>query len=175
VQCGYFLGASYCEPIHQRTSGTNLNCIDPNIPVGTPQWFDMYNTQNNTLQIQLYNVSVYKGVRSPWGQEGLHPTTITLEPYQKCTYGFNPVDEPLSLDQTNMSMAISYTYNGRNYTVASPPLADIENDSRTWQFDGNNWIFGEQNTVTVPEFPFTIPVLLISFVSVAFYGMKFRK
>jgi len=174
VQCAYFLGASYCEPIHQRTSGTNLNCIDPSIPVGTPQWFDMYNTQNNTLQIQLYDVSAYKGVHNPWGQEGLRPTTITLEPYQKCTYGFNPVDEPLSLDQTNMSIAISYTYNGKNYTVSSPPLTDISNDSRTWQFDGNNWVFGEQNTVTVPEFPFTIPVLLVSITSLIVF-MRMRK
>jgi len=45
-----------------------------------------------------------------------------------------------------------------------------------WQYDGNAWTFAEQNTVTVPEFPLTVPVMLIGLVaSITFYSVKFRK
>lgn len=175
VQCAYFLGSSTCEPIHQNTGGTNRSCLDLNVTTQAPQWFDMYNTQNKTLAVQLFNVQTLQNMKS-WGEESYVPTSITLGPYEKCTYGFGPVDEPLTLDQTNMSFAVSYTYNGKNYTVSSPPLTDIQNDSRTWQFDGKQWIFAEQNTVTVPEFPFAVLILLVSITSsIVFYRIRIRK
>ncbi|MFZ1077738.1 MAG: hypothetical protein WAN47_09960 [Nitrosotalea sp.] len=152
VQCAYFIGSSYCEPIHRYTSGTRQTCLDLNTIQNTPQWFDMYNTQNKTVQIQLFALTIHQGTR-PWGQQGIPPAVISLGPYEKCTYTFNPVDEPLSLDQTNMSTVISYTYGAKNYTVSTPELTDIQNDSRTWQLDGNKWVFAEQNTVQPPEIP----------------------
>ncbi|MDE2588557.1 MAG: hypothetical protein KGL95_02670, partial [Patescibacteria group bacterium] len=70
---------------------------------------------------------------------------------------------------------VSYMYNGKNYAAFSPPLTDIENDSRTWQFDGGKWVFAEQNTMPVPEFPFAVPILLIGITSlVGFYKIRFR-
>ena len=51
-----------------------------------------------------------------------------------------------------------------------------ENKTGTWQFDGNKWVFTEQNTMTVPEFPFAVPVMLIGTIStIVFYRMIFRK
>lgn len=152
VQCGYFIGSSYCEPIHQYTSGTRQACLDLNLVPHAPQWFDMYNTQNKTVQIRLFYLIMHQGT-GPWGQEGVFPTMINLGPYEKCTYAFGPVDEPLSLDQTNMSMVAYYTYGTKNYTVSTPALTDIQNDSRTWQLDGSKWVFAEQNTVQAPKIP----------------------
>ncbi|MHB8545212.1 MAG: hypothetical protein ACYDAJ_00395 [Nitrosotalea sp.] len=164
----YFIGSD-CEPIHQYTSGTNNNCFDSTSAIGAPQWFDMYNTQNKIVQIHIYNITIQKGDRF-WGREGVLPSMLSLDPNQKCTYGFNPVDEPLSLDQTNMSMTVSYTYDGKNYTISSPQLTDVYNDSRTWQYDGNKWVFSEQNTAVVPEFPLSIPVLLIGITSLVIFS-----
>jgi len=79
--------------------------------------------------------------------------TITIYPYPPGIIGNQP---PLLWDRTTS-------------------LTDTFSDSRTWQYDGNQWIFAEQNTVTVPEFPLAIPVMLIGIVSViAFYRIKFR-
>jgi hypothetical protein len=111
----------------------------------------------------------------PWAYQ-VAPIPITLEPHEGCTYGFGPVDGPLSFDQTNMSFAVTYSNEGKNYTATIPSLTDQYNDNKTWQFDGNKWIFVEQNTMTVPEFPLAIPILFAGFVSaIVFYRMKFRK
>ncbi|MHB8546776.1 MAG: hypothetical protein ACYDAJ_08425 [Nitrosotalea sp.] len=75
-----------------------------------------------------------------------------------------------------MTIEVSYYYDGKPYTTATPSLTDTYNDSGTWQFDGNKWVFAEQNTMTVPEFPFAVPVMLIGMMSVIiFYGIKTRK
>jgi hypothetical protein len=175
VQCSYFIGSSTCEPLHQYTSGTNQSCFGPDGSPNAPQWFDLYNTQNKTLQIQLFQLIILQGEK-PWGNEGLFPTTINLGPHEKCTIGLGPSDEPLSLDQTNMGFAASYTFEGKNYTASTPPMTDLYNDTRTWQYDGNKWTFAEQNTVTIPEFPFTIPIFLVSIASlIIFYRVRFRK
>ncbi len=175
VQCAYFLGSGSCEPIHQYTGGTNHACLDYNEITRTPQWFDMYNTQNKTIQIQLFDVKTLQNAK-PWGEESYVPVSITLEPYEKCTYGFGPVNEPLSIDKTNMSFAVSYSYDGKNYTATTPPMTDTYNDSSTWQFDGSKWTLAQQNVVKVPEFPFATPILLVGIVSMmAFYRMRFRK
>lgn len=175
VQCAYFIGSSTCEPIHQDTGGTSHSCLDFNEVPKAPQWFDMYNTQNKTIQIQLFNVQTFQNMK-PWGYESYVPMPITLGPNEKCTYDFGPVDEPLALEQTNTSFVVSYSYNGKNYTTTTPPMTDTYNDTLTWQFDTEKWIFSQQNTVKVPEFSFAVPVLLISSVlSIVFYRIKFRK
>jgi hypothetical protein len=175
VQCDYSLGSNTCEPDHQYTSGTNQSCFGPDGSPNAPQWFDLYNTQNKTVQIQLFQLIILQGEK-PWGNRGLFPTTVNLGSHGKCTFGLGPVDEPLSLDQTNMGFAASYTFEGKNYTASTPPMTDLYNDTRTWQYDGNKWTFAEQNTVTVPEFPFAIPVLLVSITSlIVFYRMRINK
>jgi predicted secreted protein with PEFG-CTERM motif len=175
VQCYYSLGSNTCEPRHQYTSGTNQSCFGSNASPNAPQWFDLYNTQNKTVQIQLFQLIILQGGKS-WGNEGLFPTPINLGPHEKCTFGLGPSDEPLSLDQTNMGFAASYTFEGKNYTASTPPLTDLYNDTRTWQYDGNKWTFAEHNTITIPEFPFAVPILLISTISaIVFYRMKLGK
>lgn len=155
VQCAFPRGGNTCEPLHQYTNSGNTSCFDSNTISSARQWFDMYNTQNKTVQAQLFNFTLYQGT-GPLLQGGVNPTVFNLGPYEKCTIGFSPSDEPFIFDPKNLSMVVSYTYNEKNYAVSSPPLTDLENDSRTWQFDGNQWTFAKQDTVTVPEFPLTI-------------------
>jgi hypothetical protein len=175
VQCAYFLGSSTCEPIHQHTSGTNKSCLGSLGASNAPQWFDVYNTQNKTIQLQYFDVRVPSHGGGSYNEDGPYYTIPSIGPHEKCTYGFFPVDEAISLDPTNKTIAISYDYEGKHYTTSTPSFTDLYNDTRTWQFDGNKWIFAEQNTVTVPEFPFAIPVLLTSIILlVVFYRMKFR-
>jgi hypothetical protein len=174
VQCAYFIGSRTCEPIHLYTGGTSHACLDLNEIPRAPQWFDMYNTKNKTIQIQLFNVQTLQN-KKPWGYESYVPVPITLGPYEKCTYGFGPVDEPLALDQTNISFSVSYAYDGRNYTAITTPMTDLYNDSATWQLVGDKWIFAQQNTLTVPEFQFASVVLLTSIIFViVYYRAKFR-
>jgi hypothetical protein len=120
VQCAYFIGADTCEPIHQSTGGTGYSCLDFKQLPRSPQWFDIYNTQNATVQIQLYKVQTLQNMK-PWGFYDRN-ASITLHPFQKCTYGFGPIDEPLALDQVNMSFAVTYAYDNQNYTVSTPAL-----------------------------------------------------
>jgi hypothetical protein len=172
VQCSYFIGSNSCEPIHQYTGSTNPSCLDNTTISQTPQWFDMYNTQNNTIQIQLFRVQTLQNMK-PWGEENYVPVQITLNPYQKCTYGFGPVDESLTLDQTNMGFAASYTFDGKNYTASTIPLTDTQNDTKTWQYDGDKWNFAEQNTIPIPEFPFVQIILVASITSsIIFYRIR---
>ncbi|MDE1813867.1 MAG: hypothetical protein KGI05_04285, partial [Thaumarchaeota archaeon] len=61
------------------------------------------------------------------------------------------------------------------YWDKTPLLTDTYNDSRTWQYNGTGWMFTDKQ-VAIPEFPFTFPILLASFVSViVFYRIRFRK
>lgn len=109
-----------------------------------------------------------------YSEAGPFYTIPNIGPHGKCTYGFYPVDEPISLDPTNKTVLISYDYDGKHYTTSTPLLTDVYNDNRTWQFDENKWTFAEQNTVTIPEFPFALPVLLASITSlVIFCRIKF--
>jgi hypothetical protein len=152
VQCGFFIGSSTCEPIHQYTTGTNQSCFSNYETSSGPQWFDIYNTLDATVDLQNFT-ALNKLNYGPYGQEGPFSTILEMKPHERCTFAWQPVDESLSLDLNNVSMGISYKYNGKDYNVATPYFSDTYNDTRTWQFDGNKWTFAEQNTVTVPEFP----------------------
>lgn len=170
--CAIFLGSNICQPLHEYSS-SNHTCNGFGVEQESgPQWFDIYNTHNTTVNLQNVEIKTQKDQRL-YGEDG--PYLIKLEPNEKCTYAFLPIDEPLSLDQSNMSVIFQYKYNEKNYSVSTPLLSDTYNDTRTWQFDGNKWTFAEQNTVTVPEFQFVIPILIISITSlIIFYRMKFR-
>jgi predicted secreted protein with PEFG-CTERM motif len=176
VQCGYFIGSGTCEPIHQYTGGINQNCLGSEGFSNTPQWFDVYNTLNKTIQLQYFTVKV-PTQNGSYYEDGPHYTMPNIGPHEKCTYGFYPVDEPISLDPANKTVLISYDYDGKHYTSSTPLLTDIYNDNRTWQFNGEKWTFAEQNTVAIPEFgTLAVPVLLIGIISVmAFYRSRFAK
>jgi hypothetical protein len=177
VQCGYFIGSSTCEPIHQYTRGTDKNCLgsqDMGIS-NAPQWFDVYNIQDKAIQLQYFDVRILSNSSSGYTEDGPHYAIPAIGPHEKCTFFFFPVDEPISIDPTNKTILISYDYDGKHYAVSTPQMTDLYNDGQTWQFDGNKWMFVEQNTVTIPEFSFAIPVLLISITSlVIFYRLKLK-
>ncbi|HYL66861.1 MAG TPA: hypothetical protein VEU72_06870 [Nitrosopumilaceae archaeon] len=174
VQCGYFIGSKTCEPIHQST-GTHHNCFNNHDTSSAPQWFDVYNTQNTTVNLQNFTV-VENWNQQFYGQIGPYDIVLELKPHEKCTFAFSPVNEPLAMPLNNMAMDISYNYNNKDYNVSTPSLSDNYNDMRTWQYDGNKWTFAEEKTAMVPEFSLTLPVLLIGILSmIVFYRMKFRK
>jgi hypothetical protein len=141
-----------------------------------PQWFDVYNTMNKTIQLQYFDVQIPSTVSTGSSGFGPYYSIPMLGPHEKCTFTFFPVNMPMDFDPLNRTITVSYDYDGKHYTVTTPPLTDIQNDSRTWQFDGNRWNFAEQNSVPVPEFPFAVPILLSGiFSTIVFYRMKFRK
>lgn len=181
VQCGYFIGSKTCEPIHQYTNGTNKNCLGGQDmgnggALSAPQWFDIYNIQDKPVQIQYFDVKVPSTLSTGITESGPYYSMPEIGPHEKCSFTFFPIDQAMSLDPTNRTMMISYDYDGKHYAVSTVPLTDSYNDSRTWQFDGNHWTFAEQNTVTVPEFPFAVPILLIGITSIiVFYIIKFGK
>lgn len=177
IQCAYFLGSNTCEPIHQRTSGTNKDCLGSQGlgNVNAPQWFDIYNTQDKVIQLQYFDVKIPSTSSSGVTEAGPYYSITPIGPHEKCTFSFFPIDMPMTLDPTNRTITISYDYDNAHYTISTPHLTDTLNDNKTWQFNGNKWTFAEQNTVTVPEFPFVIPVLVASITSlIVFYRIKLR-
>ncbi|MGI0006750.1 MAG: hypothetical protein ACREAR_01995, partial [Nitrosotalea sp.] len=71
-------------------------------------------------------------------------------------------------------LAITYDYEDIHHMVATPFLTDSYNDSKTWQYNGTQWIFTD-SVVSVPEFPFAIPVLLIGITSlIVFHRLKLK-
>ncbi|WP_255496016.1 hypothetical protein, partial [Candidatus Nitrosotalea sp. FS] len=153
VECSYISGNS-CEPLHQYTSGTNKSCFSDSVqPISSgTQWFDLYNTQNKTVQLQYFGYKLISGNDMPESEGG----GFDIGPHEKCTLALSNSYShgALEFKSVNMTLEVSYYYDGKPYTTATPSLTDTYNDSGTWQFDGNKWIFAEQNTVAVPEFPF---------------------
>lgn len=158
--CSSFIGSNTCPPLHvYLISNHTCNGFGVEQESG-PQWFEIHNTLNTTVDLQGLWVKSQKDQRM-YGEDGPYQT-VELGPNEKCTYAFFPTDEPLSLDQRNMSIELQYKYNEKNYSTSTPYLSDTYNDTRTWQYDGTNWIFAPQHTQIIPEFPFAIPVFLIS-------------
>jgi hypothetical protein len=145
VECSYFLGSSTCEPLHHWTSGTNQSCLDGFPQSGAPQWFDMYNSLDMVVNVQ--NFTAFNKLNyGPYGVMGPFQTNIELKPHEKCTFPWLPADQALSIGLNNMSMAISYNYDGKHYNASTPSFSDVYNDTRTWQFDGNKWNFAQNET-----------------------------
>jgi hypothetical protein len=137
------------------------------------QWFDLYNTQNKTVQLQYFGFKLIseKGTQ---GSEGGGPL---LGPHERCTLALsNSYNQgTLAFKPVNMTIQVSYYYDGKPYTTATPSLTDTYNDPGTWQFDGTKWTFVEQNTIPVPEFPYATIVLITSITSlVVFYRLKLK-
>ena len=174
VKCSYFIGSKTCQPLHQFTSGTNQSCFNSDETSSAPQWFDVYNIQNTTVNLQNFTV-IEKWNQQTYGNIGPYSTVLELKPHEKCTIAIFPINEPLTMPLSNMAMDISYNYDNKDYSVSTSSLSDIYNDMRTWQYDGTRWTFAEEKTVIVPEFPFAIPILVTGIASLlVFYKMKFR-
>lgn len=174
VECSYISGNS-CEPLHQYTSGTNQSCFGDSMqPISSgTQWFDLYNTQNKTVQLQYFGSKLISGENTQGSKGG----GFSIGPHEKCTVVLsNSYSQgALEFKPVNMTIEVSYYYDGKPYTTATPSLTDTYSDSGTWQFDGNKWTFAEQNTISIPEFPFATFVLITGITSlIIFYRMKFR-
>ena len=176
VECSYISGNS-CEPLHQYTSGTNHSCFGDSMqPISSSgsQWFELYNTQNKTVQLQYFGFKLISEKNMQQSEGG----GFGIGPHEKCTLALSNsyYQGALEFKPVNMTIDVSYYYNGKPYTTATPSLTDTYNDSGTWQFDGNKWTFAEQNTIPVPEFPYAIPVLLVSIISLIFlYQIKLKQ
>ncbi|MGI0092766.1 MAG: hypothetical protein ACREA8_01540 [Nitrosotalea sp.] len=174
VECSYISGNS-CEPLHQYTSGTNKSCFGDSVqPISSSgsQWFDLYNTQNKTVPLQYFGIKLISGNDIQQSKGG----GFGIGPHEKCTLVLsnNYSQGALEFKPVNMTIQVSYYYDGKPYTTATPSLTDTYNDSETWQFDGNKWIFVEQNTMTVPEFPFAQIILVFGIIStVVIYRIRF--
>ncbi|NHI02840.1 hypothetical protein DYY67_0744 [Candidatus Nitrosotalea sp. TS] len=197
VACGHYIGSGSCEPIHVENNLTNPCVIASGFHAdGAPvqdvhtkygeQWITLYNRLDTPITASHFEIYAYKeGWQSDYSGPALpyhvaNPPSIApyliMLPHQSCTYGFMAIDEPLSLNTENTTLTAVYQYNGTQYISQTPALTDICNDSRTWQFDGNKWVFAEQNTVPIPEFSFAVPILLIGITSmIIFYRIRFRQ
>lgn len=178
VECGYSMTSPHvCNPVHETNNFTNACPFYSGfLPNGTPivekyvkgdQWIVVYNTQDKSVNISNFNMK--------WNSTGFYENydanfSLSMSPHEQCTLASRFVES------TTGDALIQYKYQGNNYVFKTPRLVDNYHDFRTWQYDGNKWTFAEQNTVTVPEFPLAVPVLLVSFVSViVFYRMRISK
>ncbi|MGI0006668.1 MAG: hypothetical protein ACREAR_01580 [Nitrosotalea sp.] len=192
VKCSYFSGST-CQPFHVKYNLTNSCTIASGFYTnGTAikdisnefgeQWVNLYNNLNKSIIVSHFKIFSYKDWKTDYygpilPYKIVNPPSISpylvMGPHQNCTYGFFAINEPMTINVKNTTLTIVYLYNGTQYESATPSLTDNYNDSKTWQFDGNKWIFAEQNTVTIPEFYFVMPVFLIGFVSLfIFYKLK---
>lgn len=184
IQCAFFGGT--CQLMHQIENLDNQCDSLQNYHQGT-QWIEVYNQMNSTAYlthfgvIPILNEVLHIRDMPPQyaGIDYVGYINFTMLPHQHCSYGFiaGPIGSALEFPLNDTSLAVVYDQDGVHHTVATPFLADTYNDTKTWQYDGNKWVFAEQNTVKIPEFDtLTIPVMLIGIASViAFYRMKFRK
>lgn len=178
VKCGFY-SYSTCELLHQFYT-LNSTCDIPNNNSQANQWVEIYNSLNSTVQLTDFGVtrildlvqSVPSG--SPPEYAGAYHKgdwTLTLSPHQSCFIGFlGNTGSDLEFPLNDTSLAIAYDYDGTHHMVATPFLSDSYNDTRTWQYDGNQWTFAKENTVTVPEFPLAIPVLLVGVTSLIIFS-----
>lgn len=147
------------------------------------QWIEVYNTQNETITANNFNLTLTKG------SVYFNNLSLILLPYGSCVYetandvttrigagGSGGNSPPSGYDGSIVSVQYYVkTDNGKEkYQNSTPELSDTFNDSRTWQYNGAEWTFTDKN-ISVPEFPLAIPVLLIGITSlVIFSKMRLR-
>lgn len=179
VECGYSLMSPHaCNPVHETYNFTDACPFHSGfLPNGTPivekyakgdQWITIYNTQDKPVNISNFNMK--------WNSTGFYENydanfSLTLSPHEQCSLVSNFVES------TTGTALIQYEYQGNNYVFKTPQLADGYHDLRVWQFDGNKWVFDQQNMLKVPEFDtLAIPVLIMGIILVmTFYRMRFGK
>lgn len=183
IECSFYNDYSKCDLVHQFVK-LNATCSIPDVNQGK-QWIEIYNKLNYT--IRLTNFGVTRISNTVLNIQGAPPEyfgadykgyeTLAMNPHQSCFIGFfGNTGEDLLFPLNNTSVAISYDYNGEHHMAATPFLTDTYNDSRTWQFDGNKWMFANQNTVSIPEFQFATLILLVGITSlVVLYRIRYKR
>ncbi len=183
IQCSFFNGI--CQLTHQvEMLGNQCDSLQQ-YPQGT-QWIEIYNQMNSTVHLTHFGVTrilddvlhIQNMPPQYAGADYVGYTNFTMSPHQICSYGFiaGPIGSALEFPLNDTSLAIAYDQDGVRHVAATPFLADSHNDTKTWQYEGNKWVFAEQNTVTVPEFPLAVLVMLSGMIStIIVYRMKTRK
>ncbi|MDE1838453.1 MAG: hypothetical protein KGH87_00900 [Thaumarchaeota archaeon] len=182
IQCAFFGGI--CQLTHQiERLGDQCDSLQQ-YPQGT-QWIQIYNQMNSTVHLTHFGVTrilddilhIQNMPPQYAGADYAGSTNFAMSPHQICSYGFiaGPIGSALEFPLNDTSLAVAYDYNGTHHVAATPFLVDLYNDSKTWQYDGSKWVFTD-SSVSIPEFPFAIPILLAGIISVIiFYRVKFEK
>ena len=148
------------------------------------------NSENGTQWVRIYNPNLagipldFLHLSGSNGESKYFDHNSTLEPRQDMVVQLNRLQPSWSNVNNIISIDSSYPdiYGNNLDTNAlndspttwtqTPSLTDSYNDSQTWQYDGTQWIFTDKQ-VAVPEFPFAIPILFASMMSILiFYRMK---
>src|SRR5712692_4447639 len=127
------------------------------------QWLVVHNTLNKSIQIDNFGYRASSDV-PPGFREGEYYNPdihLNLGPRQSCTFVPSIGDVPFIQITRNTTVSFQYAFQDVNYTFTTPPLTDTYNDSRTWQYNGTEWVFTDKD-VAIPEFPISALVLLIS-------------
>lgn len=177
VECGTsMLNPNLCIPVHLTYNFTNACAFysgytGSGIPIidmhdHGSQWLVLYNNEDTTTNVS--NFSMKWG--DPIGGSNYdYNYSLILAPHQNCTLS------DIFGDSENSTIIIQYNYHGSHYLFKTPLLTDNYHDSRVWQYNGTGWMFTDMS-VTVPEFPFAIPVLLVGIASlVVFYRIQIGK
>jgi hypothetical protein len=182
IQCAFFGGT--CQLTHQIENLANQCDLLQEYPQGT-QWIEIYNQMNSTVHLTHFGVTrilddvLHLQNMPPQyaGADSVGYMNFTMSPHQICSYGFiaGPIGSALEFPINDTSLAVTYDYDGVHHMAATPFLADSYNDSKTWQYNGSQWIFAD-SVVSVPEFQFAIPVLLVGIVSmILLYRIRLEK
>lgn len=179
IKCSFYNSYSKCDLVHQSVR-LNSTCNIHGIDLQGNQWIEIYNNLNSTAYLTDFGTTRIinqtqnmQGTPEYEGADYRGTKTLIMKPHESCFIGFFGMPgEDVLFPLNDSSVAISYNYKNSNYIAATPFLTDTYNDSRTWQFDGNTWVFAEHNMVSVPEFPLATLVLIISIGSViVFYKL----
>lgn len=145
------------------------------------QWVRVYNPTSYEIPLDYVNIVDSKSGLVFADSE----KNSTLKPGQNIVL---PVIHPttISSDLVSLNNSITiYPVYGLMYSPPSnmpnmywdmtPVLTDSSHDSKTWQYNGTEWVYTDKRVV-IPEFPLAQIILVFSIASViVFYRIRFRK
>lgn len=139
----------------------------------TTQWIQLTNTLNE--KIYLYNYTLVAHTAGSDRNSTIKSLlgSYTFEPEQTCIVPLPHTDiKKFIQNPRNVTFYLSYVSDKTSYAMTTPPLTDIYNDSRTWQYNDGEWVFSNE-PMPSPEFPLGILILTISvLLFLAFYKLK---
>ncbi|MGI0007739.1 MAG: hypothetical protein ACREAR_07070, partial [Nitrosotalea sp.] len=148
IQCAFFGGT--CQLMHQVENLDSQCDLLQEYPQGT-QWIKIYNQMNFPIHLTHFGVTrilddilhIQNMAPQYAGTYYVGNTNFTMSPHQTCSYGFiaGPIGSALEFPINDTSLAITYDYEDIHHMVATPFLTDSYNDSKTWQYNGTQWIF----------------------------------
>ncbi|MHB8547381.1 MAG: hypothetical protein ACYDAJ_11490 [Nitrosotalea sp.] len=125
------------------------------------QWVEFHNNYDTAIYVKHVKL-FFNNPPGPLG--GLMDLNFYLPAHFSCMLVLQPINHPFIQNTTNVVISLIYQYGDKNYSIITSPLTDNYGDSRTWQYNGTQWVFTDK-IVTVPEFSFTIPILLVGITS----------